>query len=66
MDTGPTILLNSGHIIPLVGLGTDKIYDQKSMDTAIKAALNTGYRHFDTAKVYGNEDLIGNALEVRI
>ena len=33
------------------------------MKTAFKHAIDTGYRHFDTAKLYGNEKEIGEAIK---
>jgi diketogulonate reductase-like aldo/keto reductase len=33
------------------------------MKTAFKQAIDTGYRHFDTAKLYGNEKEIGEAIK---
>ncbi|CAD5220144.1 unnamed protein product [Bursaphelenchus okinawaensis] len=59
----PFVQLNSGHSFPLIGFGTDKIYDQEAMNQAISAALKVGYRGFDTAKVYGNEGILSNALK---
>ena len=63
-EGGPRILLNSGHLIPLIGLGTYKIIDQSLMDSSVDAALKCGYRFFDTAKLYQNEKQLGNSLEV--
>lgn len=48
-----------------IGLGTYRITDQVTMDVAIEAALDSGYRHFDTAKIYNNEAFLGSALEVQ-
>ncbi|CAK5067380.1 unnamed protein product [Meloidogyne enterolobii] len=63
-EGGPKVLLNSGHLIPLIGLGTYKIVDQTLMDSSVDAALKCGYRFFDTAKLYQNEKQLGNSLEV--
>ncbi|KAI6187114.1 Aldo-ket-red domain-containing protein [Aphelenchoides besseyi] len=60
---GPRVKLNSGHEIPLVGFGTYKITGQETIDKAVNAALEAGYRHFDTAKYYKNEPELGNAFE---
>nr|CAD2125676.1 unnamed protein product [Meloidogyne enterolobii] len=62
-EGGPKVLLNSGHLIPLIGLGTYKIVDQTLMDSSVDAALKCGYRFFDTAKLYQNEKQLGNSLE---
>ncbi|MFN3848712.1 MAG: aldo/keto reductase [Spirosomataceae bacterium] len=58
----PTLTLNNGIEIPQIGLG---VYDPKFGDETYKAALwalELGYRHIDTAKIYGNEDQVGRAL----
>ena len=47
--------------IPSFGLGTFRIKDQLLIDT-IKSAVAIGYRHFDTAQIYGNEAEVGQAL----
>ncbi|CAD5226994.1 unnamed protein product [Bursaphelenchus xylophilus] len=57
------IKLNSGHQIPLIGFGTDKIYSQDGMNKAVETSLKAGYRGFDTAKVYNNEVYLSNALK---
>ena len=56
-----TIELNSGASIPLVGLGT---FRAKGDDVyrAVRHALDVGYRHIDTAFVYGNEKDVGQAI----
>jgi 2,5-diketo-D-gluconate reductase B len=48
--------------IPMVGLGTWKIVGQASYDQ-ITTALRLGYRHIDTAELYGNEEPIGRAIK---
>ena len=58
----PRMMLNSGHQIPVVGLGTFKNKEQTC--ALVKSAiLEHGYRHIDTARVYENEGEIGQALE---
>ncbi len=54
--------LNSGHEIPLLGLGTWKAVDEKQLYLTVREAINLGYRHFDCAKIYFNEKIIGKAL----
>lgn len=49
-----TLKLNNGVEIPQLGLGTWFIDDDKVAD-AVKAAVEIGYRHIDTAQAYGNE-----------
>lgn len=46
-----------------IGFGTYKILDQDKMNNAIKWAINSGYDFIDTAKLYGTEELIANALK---
>ncbi|XP_033743153.1 aldo-keto reductase family 1 member C15-like [Pecten maximus] len=56
------ITLNNGHRIPQVALGTSRISPEK-LEVTIKRALDMGYRHIDTAFFYGNETVIGKALQ---
>nr|WP_242003471.1 aldo/keto reductase [Culicoidibacter larvae] len=58
----PKIKLNNGVEIPQLGFGTFKIEDGKPVIDAVTTALETGYRHIDTAAVYKNEDGVGTAL----
>ncbi len=58
-----TLQLNNGIAIPRLGLGVFRLTDEKEGETAIGAALESGYRLFDTASVYGNEAIVGSALE---
>lgn len=57
----PNYKLNSGHIIPLLGIGTWKS-DKGVMSNTIKTAIDAGYRHIDCAALYGNQKEIGIAL----
>ncbi|KAH7717027.1 oxidoreductasealdo/keto reductase family protein [Aphelenchoides avenae] len=63
LQGGPRIKLNTGLEMPLVGFGTYKIRSQEEMDVAVDAALASGYRHVDTARMYANEAELGNSLE---
>ena len=57
----PTITLNDGHTIPQLGFGVFKVEPDET--TRIVAdALSVGYRHIDTAAIYGNEEGVGKAL----
>jgi 2,5-diketo-D-gluconate reductase B len=49
--------------IPRIGLGTWKNKEKKSCEGAVETALEAGYRHIDTAQIYGNERHVGDALE---
>lgn len=56
-----TLRLSNGVKIPQLGLGTWFIDDSKAAD-AVKAAVELGYRHFDTAQAYGNERGVGEGI----
>jgi len=56
-----TVTLAAGTEMPLLGFGTWQIKGQEAVDSAA-AALAAGYRHLDTATVYGNEGEVGRAL----
>src|SRR5262245_17981204 len=58
---GPAVTLPGGGQMPLVGFGTWQISGKKGYE-AVRQALAAGYRHIDTATMYGNEDEIGRAL----
>jgi 2,5-diketo-D-gluconate reductase A len=57
----PDILLNNGQTIPQFGFG---VFLVKPADTveAVSTALRAGYRHIDTAEMYGNEKEVGEAI----
>lgn len=56
------VKLNNGVEIPLLGLGVFRAGQGKETQQAIRWALEAGYRHIDTAKVYGNERDVGIAV----
>ncbi|PVU84769.1 hypothetical protein BB559_007421 [Furculomyces boomerangus] len=57
------VLLNNGLRIPIVGLGTSQMVDREQTKAHIKDAIRVGYRHIDTAVMYNNEEIVGEALE---
>jgi len=57
----PTITLNDGHTIPQLGFGVFKV-DPTETTRIVSDALEVGYRHIDTAAIYGNEEGVGQAL----
>ena len=57
-----TVFLNSNSEMPLLGLGVYKLNSDTEAATAIQAAIDCGYRLFDTASVYKNEEGVGCAL----
>lgn len=54
--------LNNGVIMPNLGLGTFLMTNEEALEI-IPKALAVGYRHIDTAQMYGNEEAIGKALK---
>jgi 2,5-diketo-D-gluconate reductase A len=61
MSTVPTIELNDGHTIPQLGFGVFQIEPEETAQ-AVGLALEAGYRHVDTAQMYGNEAEVGEAV----
>ncbi len=61
MNVVPTITLNNGVDIPQLGFGVFQI-DPAETKAATLAALEVGYRHIDTAEMYGNEKGVGEAV----
>jgi 2,5-diketo-D-gluconate reductase A len=57
----PDIELNDGHSIPQLGFGVFQI-DPGETAAAVNQALEVGYRHIDTAEMYGNERGVGEAI----
>ncbi|WP_375401375.1 aldo/keto reductase [uncultured Amnibacterium sp.] len=57
----PTITLNNGVQIPQLGFGVFQIEPPKTKHATL-AALEVGYRHIDTAEMYGNEQGVGEAV----
>lgn len=57
-----TITLNNNTIIPQLGLGVYQTKDGQETVESVKWALEAGYRHIDTAKIYGNEKSVGQAI----
>ena len=61
MATVPTIRLNNGVEIPQLGFGVYQVPPEDTAD-AVSTALEIGYRHIDTAEMYGNEKGVGEAV----
>jgi len=61
----PKIKLKSGRTIPSIGMGTFGLdrYGPEEVSAAVCGAIRYGYRFFDCASVYGNENLIGKVFE---
>ncbi|MGD0677331.1 MAG: aldo/keto reductase [Polyangiaceae bacterium] len=58
----PSIELRTGARIPQVGLGVWQTPRGRATQSAVASALRVGYRHIDTAKIYGNEEDVGIAI----
>jgi 2,5-diketo-D-gluconate reductase A len=61
MSTIPEITLNDGSAIPQLGFGVFQIEPEQAA-AAVRSALRVGYRHIDTAEMYGNEKGVGQAI----
>ncbi len=57
-----TATMNNGKLIPRLGFGTWKMDKEPEARKAVLTALEAGYRHIDTASVYGNEAYVGAAI----
>jgi 2,5-diketo-D-gluconate reductase A len=57
----PTLTLNNGTTIPQLGFGVFRV-DPGETTRIVTDALEVGYRHIDTAAIYGNEEGVGQAI----
>jgi len=62
MTTVPRLTFNDGHTIPQLGFGVYRV-DPDETERIVSDALEVGYRHIDTAALYGNEYGVGRAIE---
>ncbi|NMI03384.1 aldo/keto reductase [Paenibacillus sp. SZ31] len=53
----------NGVHIPQLGFGLYKIKDGQTFERTVEEAIQVGYRHFDTAKIYGNETALGRVIQ---
>ncbi|MGY3765976.1 aldo/keto reductase [Vagococcus vulneris] len=58
-----TYQMNDGHDIPVIGFGTWQTPSGDVAEESVKEALSAGYRHIDTATVYGNEESVGAGIK---
>jgi hypothetical protein len=63
MSTVPTVTLNNGVEMPLLGFGVFQMHDAEECERSVYEALRAGYRLIDTAAAYGNEAAVGNAIQ---
>ena len=61
MSSVPPITLNDGNTIPQLGFGVFQIKPDQTA-AAVRSALEVGYRHIDTAEMYGNEKQVGQGI----
>ncbi len=63
MSNIPSVTLNNGVKMPLLGFGVFQITDPEECERSVYDALQTGYRLIDTAAAYGNEEAVGKAIK---
>lgn len=61
-STPPTITLNNGVPMPMLGFGVFQVPDPAECERSVRDALDVGYRLLDTAASYGNEEAVGAAI----
>lgn len=57
-----TFTLNNGVAMPYLGLGVFQTKEGEEVINAVNYAIDAGYRHIDTAAIYGNEEGVGQAI----
>ena len=63
MTEVPSIVLNNGVEMPLLGFGVFQMTDLDECERSVRDALSVGYRLLDTAASYGNEEAVGRAIK---
>jgi 2,5-diketo-D-gluconate reductase A len=63
MSAIPSVTLNNGVGMPLLGFGVFQMTDAEECERSVYEALRTGYRLIDTAAAYGNEEAVGKAIK---
>ena len=63
MSAIPSVTLNNGVTMPVLGFGVFQIPDAEECERSVSEALRAGYRLIDTAASYGNEAAVGNAIK---
>lgn len=56
------ITFYNGNEMPIVGLGTFRVENSEQCKVAVKHAIESGYRHIDTAMIYDNEEKVGEGI----
>jgi 2,5-diketo-D-gluconate reductase A len=62
MSSIPSVTLNNGVEMPLIGFGVYQIPAEET-EQAVSDALDAGHRHIDTAAAYGNEEAVGRGMK---
>ncbi|WP_458113267.1 aldo/keto reductase [Arthrobacter sp. R1-13] len=62
MTTSPVLTFHDGNTIPQLGYGVWQVEDDVAEKVVVQA-FEAGFRHIDTAKIYGNEAGVGRAIE---
>jgi 2,5-diketo-D-gluconate reductase A len=63
MSTVPSVTLNNGVLMPILGFGVFQVPDAEECERSVTEAIHAGYRLIDTAAAYGNEAAVGNAIK---
>lgn len=63
MGLDKTYTMNNGLEIPVIGFGTWQMPEGEDTQKIVEHAIESGYRHIDTAKIYGNEESVGRAIK---
>jgi 2,5-diketo-D-gluconate reductase A len=63
MSAIPSVTLNNGVGMPLLGFGVFQVPDAEECERSVYEAIRTGYRLIDTAAAYGNEAAVGKAIK---
>ncbi|HEX6287659.1 MAG TPA: aldo/keto reductase [Herpetosiphonaceae bacterium] len=63
MSAIPSVTLNNGVTMPLLGFGVFQMNDAEECERSVSEALRVGYRLIDTAAAYGNEAAVGGAIQ---
>jgi len=63
MSAIPSVTLNNGVAMPLLGFGVFQMHDAEECERSVYEALRAGYRLIDTAAAYGNEEAVGKAIQ---
>ncbi len=63
MSVVPTVTLNNGVQMPILGFGVYQVPDPEECERSVSEAIRTGYRSIDTAAAYRNEEAVGRAIK---